>query len=223
VTGASDGMGLHIALHLAEAGAKVAMVSRREEPLREAMAKVGKNARMYVCDIRDDARRRETIATIVKDFGQIDILVNNAGIWHKPSPFLEIDDETIDAVLDTNLTATIRLTKLVLPYLQKRPEAAIINIVSQIGKMAKGNRTVYAASKWGLRGFSDSLRDELQDSSVHVAAVYPAGTKTGLFTKAHDERSTEGYTDPACIGELVTYMLTRPQHMWIPEVSIDTF
>ncbi|MEK7219036.1 MAG: SDR family oxidoreductase, partial [Patescibacteria group bacterium] len=164
VTGAGDGMGKQMAICFAEEGAHVALVGRTEGKLAAALAAMDSPAsRTYVCDLRDARDRAKTVERIVEGFGGIDVLINNAGVWHLANPLDELEEEAIDDVMEVNLTGLMKFTRLVLPHLRKRPEAAIINIVSKQALRVTPGRIAYAASKWGLRGFTDALKEDLKD------------------------------------------------------------
>lgn len=219
VTGASEGIGRAIAGRLAREGARLALVARSEDKLRKVAEAVGGEA--FVCDVRDRAQVKATIDTIAAKFGGIDVLINNAGIWHKPSQLDELSDGTVDDVLDTNLAGTIYATKHALPYLRERgAETAIVQIVSKSGITAQEGQSIYTASKWGVKGFTDVLRTDLKGSNIRVGAVYQSGTNTEMFRKAGDEFDQSKLTEPADLADAVAYMLTRPPKMWIPELHV---
>ena len=219
VTGASEGVGRAIAERLAHEGAKLALVARSEEKLRKVAEMVGGEA--FVCDVRDRAQVQAAISAVVAKFGGIDVLINNAGIWQKPSQLDELPDQTVDDVLATSLTGTIFATKYALPHLKRREaETAILQIVSKSGVTAQEGQSVYTASKWGVKGFTDVLRADLKGSNVRVGAVYQSGTNTDMFRKAGDEFDQAKLTEPADLADAVAYMLTRPPKMWVPELHV---
>ncbi len=225
ITGSSDGIGRQIALRLALHQPVLALVSRDEERLaevKEEVEKVGaKKVQIYPCDIRDTKRLDETTRRIISDLGEVDVLINNAGIWHKRGSIEELGADLVDDVIQTNLIGAIHLTRLILPYLKKQPEAAIINVVSKSGLVAQEGQSVYSASKYGLRGFTDVLKEDLKDSNVKVAGVYQGGVNTRLFAKAGEEGvPTETFTDPADLADVIVFMLTRPPRIWLHDVEI---
>ena len=127
----------------------------------------------------------------------------------------------VEEVLQTNLIGLIQLTRLFLPALKKRSESAIINIASVSGTIARKGQSVYAASKWGVRGFSNVLKTDLEGTSVRVACVCQSGTNTDLFVKANDmTRPLEQYTDPADLADIIVFMLSQPDKCWIHEVRV---
>ena len=98
--------------------------------------------------------------------------------------------------------------------------AAIINFASRSGFSAQPGQTIYCASKWGVRGFTEVLKEDLKDTKVRVAALYPAGIKTKILEKAGDKISTDEYSDPADIANVIAFMLSQPDNLWLHEVRI---
>lgn len=102
----------------------------------------------------------------------------------------------------------------------KDRESAIINIISRAGMEGKSGRTAYAASKYGLRGFTDALRDETYGDPIRIGAVFQAGTNTEMFQKAGEEMPTDKYSEPEDLADVIIFMLTRPAKIWLNEVHV---
>jgi len=225
ITGASDGIGKQISLRLAKEGAKMALVARNNKNLqkvKQISLKLGaEKVEIYPCDITITKALEKTVKKIVSDFGEVNILINNAGIWQKLSPIEKIDERVVDSVIRVNLTALIHCTRLVLPYLKRQKEAAIINISSKSGVTGQEEQSVYAASKWGVRGFTEVLKTDLSGSSVRVAGVYQSGINTQMFKKAGENFNTKKFTNPADLADAVVYMLSRPKKIWLHEVRVE--
>ena len=115
-----------------------------------------------------------------REFGGIDILVNNAGANHR-GPVEEQDPAALQQIIDVNLTAPIVLTRLALPYLRRRDQAAIVNVASIAGQIPVAHEATYSASKSGLRAFTFALREELEGSGITVSAVSPGPVDTGFL------------------------------------------
>lgn len=97
---------------------------------------------------------------------------------------MQLDDipaEKIDTIISTNLASVIHLTHQILPILRQQDEGVILNIVSQSGVVAQAGQSVYTATKYGVRGFTDVLKTDLKESNVRVAGVYQSGTRTKMF------------------------------------------
>ncbi len=180
LTGATGGIGRCIAQALASAGARLLLIGRDGAAL-EALSgalPVSSQAHMHlVADLRQP-QERESIAALCAEV-QVDILINNAGAG-KFALLEHSESDAIAALIDLNLTAPIQLTRLLLPLLKSRPEAAVINIGSALGSIGYPGYSVYSASKFGLRGFSEALRREVSDSHVRVLHLAPRATRTAL-------------------------------------------
>lgn len=180
LTGACGGIGACIAGDLATAGARLLLVGRERkalEHLRATLPSAPQGHMILVANLRDEEGRDALLQACAP--AQIDILINNAG----QGEFNLLDQtssDTIAGLLDLNLNVPIQLTRLLLPILKTRPTAAIINIGSALGSIAYPGYSVYSASKFGLRGFSEALRRELSDSNVRVMHFSPRATLTSL-------------------------------------------
>lgn len=225
VTGGSDGIGRHICLKLAAVGCNLAILGRDEARLSAVAAEASTlgaaKARGYSADMTDAAALRSVVAEIEADFDGVDILVNNAGIWHKAGPLDSISDEVLIATVQTNLTGLMQLTKAVLPRLRSRDEAAILNVSSKSGVVAQAGQSVYTATKYGVRGFTDVLKEDEAESGVRVAGLYQSGTNTGMFAKAGEEVPNHIFTEPEDLADVVVFMLSRPAKLWMHEVRVE--
>lgn len=180
LTGACGGIGTCLAQELSKAGARLMLVGREKlalERLRSILPSGPQDHMIYVanlCKVED----RDGLSLACADV-QVDILINNAGVGEF-NLLEESSSDTIARLLDLNLNAPIQLTRLLLPTLKARPAAAIINIGSALGSIGYPGYSVYSASKFGLRGFSEALRRELSDSRVRVMHFAPRATRTSL-------------------------------------------
>jgi len=225
VTGASDGLGKEVALKLGKEGVNLALIARRKEKLEEVKKQIkGVKVELYPCDVKNPSKLKETVKKIIDDFKTVNILLNIAGIWQKKMPVEEIDEEVINDVITTNLTGLIHITKLVIPLLKKQPEAAIINISSMTGVKFPPGQSVYAATKWGVRGFTEVIREDLRGTSVKVSGIYQAGVKTNMFFKT-GEKFTEGvyekFMEPKDLAGIIIFMLSQPPHIWLEEIRVN--
>lgn len=216
VTGASEGIGLEIARKLAESGAKVIGVSRNIES-----GNIDSSFEKVNCDISKVSDIKNLVQRINDKYGQLDGVVNNAGIWQKISDLEDLTDEKIDELIDTNLRGVLFLTKYTLPMLKKQPEALLVNIVSKSGVAAQAGQAVYSASKYGVRGFTDVLREDLKESTVHVMAVYQAGTNTQMFKKAGDDFPVEKFTEASDLASQIVNAINSPTKLWVNELHVS--
>ncbi|MGR3761006.1 SDR family NAD(P)-dependent oxidoreductase [Roseobacteraceae bacterium NS-SX3] len=225
VTGGSDGIGKHICLKLAAEGCNLAIFGRNSTRLDavadEARTLGAPDARTYAFDLTAvDALQAAALAAEA-DFGGIDILINNAGIWHKAGPLDSIDGDVLVQTVQTNLTALMQLTRHLLPGLRRREEAAILNVASKSGVTAQAGQSVYTATKYGVRGFTDVLKADEAETGVRVAGLYQSGTNTGMFAKAGEEVPNEIFTEPEDLADVVVFMLSRPAKLWMHEVRVE--
>ncbi len=225
VTGASDGLGKQIALKLAKEGVSLALVARNEEKLKEVQSETEKlgspKVNIYSCDISDSKQVENAVRQIEVDFNEIQILLNIAGVWQKLGLLEDISIEEIDKVIDIDLKGMIYMTQRVLPILKRQKEAIIINDSSNSGVTAQPGQSVYSAAKWGVRGFTDVLKEDLKDTSVRVAAFYQGGTNTGLFNKSGEHLDQDKFIDPESLADVVVFMLSRPPKIWLHDVRVE--
>lgn len=221
ISGASDGIGRSIALCLAKQNVNLILLGRDESKLEEVKNNCetsGSRAKTYAFDLTNKTSL-DSVAQSIKEAGPVDVIVNNAGVWHKSTPLGQLEVETIESVINTNLTAQMLLTRQFIDDMIDR-ETAIINIVSSAGMQAKAGRTAYAASKFGMRGFTEALRDETHSNPIRIGAIFQGGTNTQMFAKADEAMQLEKYTNPDDLAEVVLFMLTRPAKLWLNEVQI---
>lgn len=225
ITGASDGIGKQIAFRLAKENTKLILIARNEKKLIEVTQEVKNigalDSKFYTCDITKTNELEIVVKSIISDFGAVDILINNAWIRQKLMHLDKISKEIIDEVIGANLLALIHITRFFLPSLRTRDEAAIINIISKSGLIAQEGQSVYTASKYGVRWFTDTLKIDLKNTNIKVAWVYQSGTNTNMFQKAGEDFSTESFTNPADIADVIWYILTRPDKIWLHDISIE--
>jgi short-subunit dehydrogenase len=175
VTGASGGLGQAIARGFAARGATLLLAGRREEALRPLAEETA--GRPLVADLAD----RDAVRRLAVEAGEVDVLVNNAGVPASGA----IDDytlEQIDRALDVNLRAPVVLAKLLGDGMRARRRGQIVFVSSLAGKSAQGGSALYAATKFGLRGFAGALREDLRGTGVGVSAIFPGFiSEAGMF------------------------------------------
>ncbi len=184
VTGAAMGMGRSLSEDLLREGCSVILVDVNEAELsktKKELAKIGKCSH-YVCDISDRKAVYELADKVEKEVGPVDILVNNAGIV-RAQELLDLPDDAIEKTININLTAQFWTCKAFLPGMVARKSGHIVNFASAGGILAIPNLTAYCASKFGVIGFSDALRQEMKKhkSNVGVTYVCPNTVNTGMF------------------------------------------
>lgn len=188
LTGAGGGIGAALALQLADRGCHLALADIHAEGLQsiaeQARAK-GVNVSTHVLDLALPASAAELLAAVQARQGRATLLINNAGVA-LGGTFEQLEAADFDWLMSINFGAVVRLTRAFLPLLNAAPAAQIVNISSLFGIIAPAGQTAYCASKFAVRGFSESLRHELvaADSSVRVTVVHPGGVRTGIAQHA---------------------------------------
>jgi len=181
VTGASRGIGLHIARAFAASGARVVVTARSMERLEPAIATIDGECLPLVCD-QAEPRAIEAFASAVQNaWGTPDILVNNAG-GGGGGAVQQMSLETWQAVIATNLTGVFYTTRCFLPDMLQKERADIFIISSMSGKKGDPGAAAYSASKFGLHGFAQSLLHDVRRSNIRVMVINPSHTDTGEDT-----------------------------------------
>jgi short-subunit dehydrogenase len=183
ITGASSGIGRATAEAFARAGARVVLTARNTERLQEAARQLESGERKPVVhrlDVTDRAEVFRVIERVATDLGRIDILVNNAGIGHC-LPIAELRREDVERLVDTNLMGVIHTIQAIVPVMTKQGAGQIVNIASTAGLKGIPMMSVYCATKFAVRGLSESLRMELKPLGIEVLIVNPGTTDTGFF------------------------------------------
>ncbi len=186
VTGAAGGIGLELARGLARRGCNLALCDINAEALERVATELeghGLDISTHVVDVADPAAAAPLRDAIVATHGRVTLLFNNAGVA-LGGFFPQIPEEKFDWLMQVNFHGPVRLVRLFLPLMQDAQEARIINVSSIFGLIAPPEQTAYCASKFALRGFSESLRHELDGSNVGVSVVHPGGVKTNIARNA---------------------------------------
>jgi len=205
LTGASSGIGAATAAELVGRGYALVLAARRLDKLEVLCQQLdpgGHRTLAVQADVTDDADRRRLIGQATERFGRIDALINNAGVSIASGPWW--DDADPLRVVRTNLDAPIELTRLVLPAMRARRQGAVVNVASVAGLVAF--QGMYSASKFGLRGFSLSLRRELLGSGVNVSLVSPGFVRTELTARA-----SLPMPGPQIVARIIADVLERPR------------
>ncbi len=206
VTGGGRGIGRAIALRFAREGARVVVAARTSAELDKVVGEIasaGGKGLAAQMDLRDHGSIEAAVFRAV-DFceGAIDVLVNNAGIF-EVKPFEDTDQATWQRMIDVNLTGPFLVTLECLAALRESERAHVFQIASLAAREGFEGCTAYCASKAGLRGFSDALREDLKKNSVRVSTVYPGPTATKIFQGVPGKWDTSQMTPPEDVAEVV--------------------
>ena len=190
ITGAGGGIGRGIALALAKRGCNLALADVDQAAIDSTAALVGSvRVSTHHIDVGDREQCLALPAAVLAAHGSVELLFNNAGVA-VGGTFEQVDEIDFDWLMGVNFGAVVRLTRAFLPHLKSRDAARIVNISSLFGLIAPPNNTAYCASKFAVRGFSESLRNELAlaGSKVGVTVVHPGGIRTAIARSARAPR-----------------------------------
>ena len=191
ITGAGSGIGRALARELAARGAELALVDVNSAALEETRSLLGNaKAATYKVDVADGASVEAFARKVRQDFGRATILINNAGVALYGT-FEELALVEFEWLFRINFWGVIHGCKFFLPILKEQKQARIVNISSVFALIAPPGQTAYGASKYAIRGFSESLREELRASGVAVTCVHPAGISTNIAVNARAGAATD--------------------------------
>lgn len=192
VTGAGSGIGRALAKRLAAEGiAGLAIADVNREGLEETAMMLGDaKVSLHVVDVADRAAMASFVDAVISEHGRVTHLINNAGVA-LGGTLKEVSLDEIEWLMGVNFWGVVHGTKLFLPYPVKEPEAHIVNISSLFGLVAPPGQTAYCASKFAVRGFTEALRHELEDTNIAVSVVHPGGVKTNIANSARIAESSE--------------------------------
>ena len=208
ITGASAGIGLACARQFAEAGANVVLVARGATELERARAEIARlgPALAIAADVAAPDGPERIVSGALARFGALHVLVNNAG-RHARGPFGDQTDADLAAMVDVNLRAPILLTRRALPHLVANGRGAVVNVASLAGKVPTTGSAVYSATKFGLRGFSMALADELRGTGVTVSCVSPGPVDTQFIMAELDAVSDLAMSQPLVTADQVAALV----------------
>jgi NAD(P)-dependent dehydrogenase (short-subunit alcohol dehydrogenase family) len=230
ITGATSGLGRAVALRLADAGADVALVGRREGDLARATADVaarGVRALPLSVDLGATAELAAVVDRAAAELGRLTILVNAAGT-DVPGSAEELTLGEWERVVAVNLTAPFALAKAAMPHLRRSGGGLIVNISSVAGRRGWGNASAYCATKFALTGLTQSLAAEGRPDRIRVCVLYPGAMNTnwGTFEPQGDRvaqvQPSDPHVslDPTVVADLIAWMATSPGEPVLNEVTV---
>jgi NAD(P)-dependent dehydrogenase (short-subunit alcohol dehydrogenase family) len=232
VTGAGSGVGRATALALARAGMTVVLVGRGEPALAETarlVAGLGGRAVVEPADVADETAMAAVVGRAIDTQGGVDVLVAAAGVGLY-GPVEEYALADWEATLATNLTGVFLCSRAVLKPMRERGGGAIIAIVSGAGKQGYPRLAAYAASKFGVMGFMQSLAAEVGDDGIKVSTILPGSILTDFAGRAVSEKAaamtrdaSKKYLAPEDVAEAVVFLLRQPRRAWTQELNLWPF
>lgn len=232
VTGASSGIGEATARALAESGASVVLAARRAselESIADEIDSAGGDALVVPTDVTNENNVDTLVETTIEEFGSIDVLVNNAGVMLL-EPVERADRGNFRQMIEVNLLGVMILTHAVLPIMQEQGAGHIVNVSSTSGRVAEATAAGYNASKFGINGFTEALRQEVTSEGLRTTLIEPGATMTELSSHIPDEEVKQQLEEsliesitplqPEDIAQTISYVVTQPQRVDINEVLV---
>jgi NAD(P)-dependent dehydrogenase (short-subunit alcohol dehydrogenase family) len=221
VTGGAQGLGEAICRALAPDCEVIIGDIQEEKALEladELQEKDGNASYMYV-NVSQEESVRKALHKIIEKFGKLDVVINNAGIDVTKS-IMDLTIEEWDNVMSVNLRGPFVVAKLALPLMTPNRSGHIINIVSTAGLRAWTEASVYHASKWGLRGFSQALFAEARQYNIKVTALIAGGMKTPFLLDRFPDIDQSKLQDPENVANNIRYIIDGPADTAIPEIMV---
>ncbi len=221
ITGASSGIGKASAVEFARIGSKVFVSARRVtelERLNRELKKDKLSVDIYPCNVASSANVDQTVKKILAE-SDVDCLINNAGItsWKLAE---ENTTNEIDDVINTNLLGSIYTIKYLLPHFIERGGGTIINILSVVTKKVFTHSSAYAASKTGLLGYTNVLREEVRKYKIRVINVIPGTTETPMWPSKVREENSERMLNPEEIARVIVSAYLEKSNMVTEEILV---
>ncbi len=215
ITGGARGIGRASAEQLAAAGGRVAIGDLDGEAAAKAASDIGKRAIGIQVDVTDPDSFEAFLEQAEAELGPLDGLVNNAGVMLL-GPIDEEDPEQTGTMIAVNLTGVINGTRLAISKMKPRHRGRIINIASQAGKAGLSGGATYCATKFGVIGFSESVRQELKGSGVGISWILPGVVDTAMTAGLPDTRLMEMLSPDEVASAVVKAMKEGGSEVWVP-------
>lgn len=223
ITGGSSGIGRALALKLDEMEARLVLVARRVEPLREVQSLLRRPCLILPTDVSDCSQVAKALSEVESKEGVPDIIINSAGVAH-PGYVQELPLSVFREMMEINYFGTVNTVKAALPAMIARGSGWIVNISSIAGFIGVFGYTAYGASKYAVRGFSDALRAELKPLGIGVSIVFPPDTDTPQLAYENTLKPPEtkalagnaGLLSPEQVAEEIMKGIARRRYLILP-------
>lgn len=217
ITGAGSGLGASFAKKYSAMGYTVCLLGRTKKKLEQLAKILSNDYYIYELDVSSKSDVKRVFQAIKEEVGPVHLLINNAGVGIFALAE-EIEEQAVHDMIDINLKGTIFCTQEVLPDMKSRNEGIIANIVSTAGLSGKVTESVYTASKFGVRGFTESLLAELEETNIRVYAAYMGGMKTPFWDGIYDD--IDHLMDPDDIADIIMDNITLRNNLQVTEIII---
>lgn len=224
VTGGATGIGRAFTEALATHGARVVIASRRRDALEAAAAEINRLAGServypYAFDVRVREECEALASHVAERFGSLDILINNSGLA-VPETVEEITDEGWETVMETNLKGAMWLVRAALPFMAAQEFGDIVNVSSQAGKHGYADVPSYCASKWGLLGFAESVRDHVRKTGSNVRVFNLCPGLVDVENTAAEATPRPGFVHVANMARTLVYVLSLDRNVVLEDINI---
>lgn len=222
ITGGSKGIGKALGTGLAKVGYQVILTGRHEKDLKKTVQEIVslgyQKPIYYILDITNSGLITQTIDAIAAQFGRIDVLINNAGIHRKGT--LDLSEKDFRELLETNITGQFLVAQAVVPLMKRQRSGYIFNVASRSATVGFPGTGGYCASKWGLRGLSESLYRELTPIGIKVTALCPAWVDTDMANRAGSPLAPEDRIQTQDLFHTIEWLLNLSDGACVKEVVI---
>lgn len=224
ITGASSGLGKSLAIRLSSEKAKLVLLSRNAEKLQNVARQISENGSSvscFSCNVVDIQQIKNAVDYVTEAYGTIDILINCAAIWNESNTDY-FTEQKVRELFDVNSIGVISVIASVLPVMRKKSSGQIINIISMAGVDAYKNSGVFSATKFAVRGYTESLQKEIKGSGIKVTGLYPGEFMDGdLFNTIADSNNVEERPIAQKIAEIIAFVIKQPQDIIIDHLEIS--
>ena len=204
LTGASSGIGYSLLKYFISEGAIVYAISRNERELTE---KDKQECNFELLDISDEVNVEEFTKAVLQKENRVDILINNAGVAHNLALIEEMNLEVFNSIIRDNVMPTFNMMKYILPIMKKNNSGTIINISSRAGRRAVPKLSAYTAAKFAVRGLTESVAKEVQETGIKCVTISPAGVNTGMRAMVFGKEDAENQQDTSRITDVISKIL----------------
>ena len=204
LTGASSGIGYSLLKYFISEGAIVYASSRNE---REITEKDKQECHFELLDLSDEVNVEKYTKVVLQKENRVDILINNAGVAHNLALIEEMNLEMFNSIIKDNVMPTFNMIKYIMPIMKKNNSGTVINISSRAGRRAVPKLSAYTAAKFAVRGLTESVAKEVQETGIKCVTISPAGVNTGMRAMVFGKEDAENQQDTSRITEIISEIL----------------
>ena len=204
LTGASSGIGYSLLKYFISEGAIVYASSRNE---REITEKDKQECHFELLDLSDEVNVEKYTKVVLQKENRVDILINNAGVAHNLALIEEMNVEMFNSIIKDNVMPTFNMMKYIMPIMKKNNSGTVINISSRAGRRAVPKLSAYTAAKFAVRGLTESVAKEVQETGIKCVTISPAGVNTGMRAMVFGKEDAENQQDTSRITDIISKTL----------------